>query len=145
MGAFSNYFESGILNATLRANTNTFAFPTTVALALCANAPTETQSGGTIPEITNAGSYARLAITKNNSNWTEVVQVSTSGWIENGAEFLFTTATADWGHVSGWALVTSATYGAGDVIMLGTFPTPRVILSGDAAVIRAGSIDIYLD
>lgn len=143
MGVLSDYAESGFINFVFRANTNAFARPSAIALALCRNAPIESQTGATIPEVTNAGAYARYAVTQNNTNWAEYTQVATSGFSENSTEFLFTTASADWGMVSGWAIVDSATYGAGNVWMCGTFPTARDIRSGDAVVIRAGSLDIY--
>jgi hypothetical protein len=144
MSNFSDYAESGLINFLLRANTNSFARPSAIAIALCSNAPTESQTGATIPELANTGAYARYAVTQDNSNWTEVSQVSNSGFTENAAEFLFATANANWGHVSGYAIVDSATHGAGNVLMLGTFPTPRDVKNGDAVVIRAGSLDIYL-
>lgn len=144
MSNFSNYSESGILNWLLRANTNSFARPSAVAIALCYDAPTETQTGATIPEISDAGAYARYAVTQDNTNWVEVSQVSNSGFTENAVEFLFDTATADWGHVSGYAIVDNVGWGSGNVLMQGTFPTPRDVRNGDAVVIRAGSLDIYL-
>lgn len=143
MGVLSDYAESGFINYIFRANTNSFARPSTVAIALCRNVPLESQTGTTIPEIANAGSYARYAITQNNSNWTEYTQVATSGFSENSVEFLFTTASADWGMVSGWAIVDSVTHASGNSWMCGSFPTPRDIRSGDAVVIRAGALDIY--
>lgn len=143
-GSFNNHVESGILNFLLRANTNSFARPATVAIALCRDVPTESQTGSTIPEITNAGSYARLVVTQNNSNWTEVAQVSDSGNITNLTDLTFATATAAWGHVSGFAIVDNSTYGAGNVLMQGSFDSPREILSGDAPVFRASSVNIYL-
>jgi hypothetical protein len=144
MAHFSDYMESGLMNWLLRANSNTFARPSTIALALCSTPPLESQNGSNIPELPNANGYARYTITQNNSNWTEVSQVAGSGFLENGAEYLFTQITANVGHASGWAIVDSATYGAGNVLMCGQFPNPRVIEAGDAPVIRAGALDIYL-
>jgi len=144
MAHFSNYAESGILNWIFRANSNTFARPAAMALALCSNVPTEAQNGSNIPELPNANGYARFTITQNNSNWTEVGQVAGSGGMDNAAEFLFATINANVGHASGWALVDSATYGAGNVWLCGQFPNPRVIEAGDAPVIRVGALDLYL-
>ncbi len=144
MAQFSDYAESGILNFLLRANSNAFARPSAIAIALCRNVPTESQTGATIPEFPNTGNYARYTVTQNNSNWTEVTQVAGSGFINNGTEFLFNTASADWAHASGFAILDTATHGAGNVIMHGAFATVRDIKSGDAPVYRASSFNIYL-
>jgi hypothetical protein len=144
MGVLSDYAESGFINWIFRANSNSFTRPTGIALALCRNVPSESQTGATIPEVSNAGAYARLPIAQNNSNWVEYTQVATSGFSENVSDLLFTTASADWGMVSGWAIVDSASYGTGNVWMCSSFPTARDIKSGDAVVIRAGSLDIYV-
>lgn len=145
MANFSDYAESGVLNWLFRSNTNTFAAPSTVAVALCSNIPSESQHGGTIPEIANAGSYARVDLgAPANADWTEVAQVSDSGGISSAADITFPTATANWGYVSGVALVTSATWGAGQVLVWGALTTPRVVLSGDTFKFTAGQMNLYL-
>lgn len=144
MAHFSNYAESGILNWLFRANTNSFARPSAIAIALCYGVPTETQNGATIPELPNANGYQRYAVTQNNSNWTESNQVANSGFIENAVEFLFSTLTGDVGHISGYAIVDNSTWGAGNVIICGSFPTARDAKANDAPVIRAGLLDLYL-
>lgn len=145
MANFSNYAESGILNYLFRSNTNTFAAPATVAVALCSNVPSESHDGDTIPEIANAGSYARVDLgAPANSDWTEVAQVSESGGISNAADITFPTATADWGYVSGVAIVTSATHGQGRMLLWGALTTPRVVLNGDTFKFTAGQMNIYL-
>lgn len=145
MPQFSNYAESGILNFLFRANTNTFAAPSNVSIALCSNLPSETQGGNNIPELANAGSYARVNLgAPSNADWSEVSQVAESGNITNSADAVFGPATADWGMASAIAIVDNATYGAGNLLMYGYLTTPRDIRSGDTFTISAGNLAIYL-
>lgn len=146
MPAFSNHFESGILNWIFRSNTNNFTRPDNLAVALCRHVPAETDHGGTIPEITNAGSYARVSLgAPSNSTWTEVSQdASSSGTIDNVSAITFPVATADWGWASGMAIVTSGVYGAGQVVIFGALQTPKYIGSGDQFTFSIGNIDIFL-
>jgi hypothetical protein len=143
---FSNYAESGILNFLFRGNSNSFTRPLEIAVALCSNVPTESQHGGTIPEVANAGSYARANLgAPTNSLFGEVTQnPSDSGLIENSSDITFTTATANWGWVSGIAITDSGVYGAGQVLLYGALTTPREVLSGDTFRLSAGNIDIYI-
>ena len=145
MANFSDYSESGVLNWMFRSNTNSFAAPATVAVALCSGIPSEGNWGATIPEIANAGSYARVDLgAPSNADWSEVSQVSDSGGISNSADITFPTATANWGYVSGVALVTSAAYGGGQVLVWGALTTPRVVLNGDTFKFSAGQMNLYL-
>ena len=45
MAALSDYAESGILNLLLRGNTNTFAAPSNVSIALCSGVPIDSNTG----------------------------------------------------------------------------------------------------
>lgn len=145
MAHFSNYAESGLLNWLFRSNTNNFTRPLTIAVALCSNVPTESQHGGTIPELANTGGYARADLgAPANSSWAEVSQVSDSGLIDNSSQIAFAQASANWGWVSGVAICDSGVHGAGQVLMYGRLTTPREVLSGDTFVFNAGEFDIYL-
>ena len=62
MAALSDYAESGILNLLLRGNTNTFAAPSNVSIALCSGVPIDSNTGATIPELKNGSSYARVSL-----------------------------------------------------------------------------------
>lgn len=146
MPAFSNFAESGILNWMFRSNSNNLLRPNMIAIALCRDVPSETQHGGTIPEVANAGGYARVELgAPSNSVWSEVVQdASSSGTIENSSDITFPTASADWGWVSGMAIVTSGVYGAGQVLLFGALPTPKYVGANDQFKFSAGNIDIFL-
>ena len=144
--AMSNYMESGVLNLILRANTNSFAAPSNVSVSLLTNHDSnwgvDAKNGGTMPEVANAGSYARVSLgAPANADWNEV---STGGATSNSAAVTFPAATAHWGMVSGVALVTSATYGAGRILFHGALTTAKDVTSGDTFKFNAGDLDITL-
>ena len=75
--AMSNYMESGVLNFVLRANSNSFAAPSNVSVALLTNHDSnwgvDAKNGGTMPEVANAGSYARGDLgAPSNADWDEL-------------------------------------------------------------------------
>ena len=144
--SMSNYMESGVLNLVLRANTNSFAAPANVSVSLLANHDTywglDAKNGETMPEVANAGSYARVTLgAPANASWNEV---NANGATSNASVVTFPTATAHWGMVSGVALVTSATHGAGKILFHGALTTARDISSGDTFKFNAGDLDITL-
>lgn len=144
--ALSNYMESGVLNLVLRANTNSFAAPANVSVALLTNHDTywglDAKNGGTMPEVASAGSYARVTLgAPANATWNEV---NANGATSNTSAITFATATAHWGMVSGVALVTSSTHGAGSILFHGALTTARDVSSGDTFKFSAGDLDITL-
>jgi hypothetical protein len=143
----SNYLESGLLNFLFRGNSNNFARPLNISIALCSGVPEEGNHGGNIPEVANAGSYARVNLGgPTNSIFTEISQAFgalSSGNIDNVGAITFPTATADWGYVSGVAIVDSGTYGAGQMLMYGRLATPRAVQTNDTVSFAIGAFDIY--
>lgn len=140
----SNYLESGLINFLLRGNTNNFARPLSLYLALCSNVPDDTSTGNTLPELPNTGSYARLSIgVPANGTWTEITQTGAgSGLTQNVSAFTFAQATADWGYASGVAICDSGVYGAGNVWFWGPLAVARDIKSGDTFQYAAGNFQI---
>ena len=144
--AMSNHMESGVLNLMLRANSNSFAAPTNVSVALLrnhdSNWPIEDGAGDSMPEVASAGSYARKSLgAPANATWDEI---STGGATANSSAITFDPATADWGYVSGVALMTSLTHGAGSILFLGALTTPRIVANGETFRFSAGDLDITL-
>ncbi len=146
MPALSNYAESGLLNWLFRSNSNNFSRPNVLAVALTRNVPNESDNGSNMNEIANAGSYARVSLgAPTNATWTEVNQdASSSGTLDNVSAITFPVATADWGWASGMAIVTSGVYGAGEILMFGALPTPKLIQVNDQFTFAIGNIDIFL-
>jgi hypothetical protein len=147
MAQMSNYLESGLLNYLFRSNTNNWSKPLTVAVALCTNVPAETQHGGTIPELANSNNYERYNLgAPANSIFTEITQAHgtlSSGLIDNAGTITFGPASADWGYVSGIAILDSGVHGAGNLLMYGALANPRDVKMNDTLTISAGALDIY--
>jgi hypothetical protein len=152
MANLSNYAESGLLNFLFRTNTNNFTKPATVAVALCSGIPAESCNGITIPELPNAAGYARVNLgAPANAIFTEVVQTfgdltdsNGSGNISNAGAVVFPVATANWGMVSGVAIVDSGVFGTGQMLIYGALQTPRDVKSGDTFQFNIGDLNLYL-
>ena len=106
--------------------------PATLYYALFTAAPTAA-GGGT--EVTG-GSYARVAVTNNSTNFPNASGATKS----NGADVAFTTASADWGTVTHAAVVKTASgaLGSSDIVYGGPLTVSRVVLNGDSFTIAAG-------
>jgi len=135
----SNYAQSGVFNHLLR--TASLTKPGTIAIALCSNPPTESSTGANCNELANTGAYARYPNASGDVFWSH--EAPGSG--NNIGLVTFTQATADWGYVSGVALVDSATYGAGNIIMYGQLVTPRIVLNGDQFKFNATNLTVVFD
>lgn len=90
MSQMSDYLEAAIINHIFRGTS--FTAPTTLYVSLYTAAPTDA-GGGT--EVTG-GSYARVAVTCNTTNWSAP---GTPGSTSNSLTITFPTATASWGNV----------------------------------------------
>lgn len=133
----SNYLESGVYNHLLR--NSTFSKPSNICLGLTTNNPQDNE--GSYSELANTGSYARVPNCSGNALWSEYVDGS-PGY--NLQEITFPTATADWGYASGIIILDSATYGAGNVLLMGALTSPREIRSGDRFFIPVSGISVQM-
>lgn len=136
MSAFSNYLEDKINDHVL---TNTaFTKPATVYLSLHTGDPGESGTGSEV----SGGSYARVAITNNNTNFPVCPSTGTPTKT-NGQPFSFPTSTASWGTVTHWALYDASS--AGNMIAHGAFSTPRLVASGKTMKVPAGGLTFTLN
>lgn len=143
MPAMSDYLESGVLHHIFRGQS--FPQPATIAVALTSTVPAETQTGATIPELANAGSYARVVVGRGDSAWNFITQsTGESGLVDNASAVTFPTATANWGMVSGVAILDSGVYGAGNLLFHAALTTPRDVRTNDTFQFGAGDIDVFL-
>lgn len=134
--AASDYLEQRVLDFVLRAAAEfTFTSPTTVYVALFTSATDDT-GGGT--EVTNAGAYARTAVTFG------AIGAATDGIMSNSAEVAFPQATGDWGTVGWIALTDNATYGTGNWLYHGALDASKVVDTNDTFKIAIGDLDITL-
>lgn len=114
-----------------------FARPATVYIALFTAAPSDSTFG---TEVTG-GAYARAAVTNNVTNWP----AAAAGAKKNGAAITFATATASWGTVTHFGILshlTSTT--ANNRMFWGALSTSKAISANDVAKFAVSAISITL-
>lgn len=67
-----------------------------------------------------------------------------NGFIKNKEEIVFNTALTDWGWVSGIAILDSADYGSGNLLMYAQLQNPRYVYVGDSIKFDSKSLEISL-
>lgn len=117
---------------------NAWAMPTAY-VALCTAGPGDAASGSGINEVADANNYARKATS--GADWN----AAAAGAIDNANAITFNQASGSWGTVTHFALVSSATWGEGYVIVHGDLTTPKAIDNGDTPEFAAGDLDITCD
>lgn len=132
-GSFSDYLENKVLDHVLGGGD--YTRPATVYVALFTAAPTDA-GGGT--EVTG-GSYARVAVTNNATNWP----AASGGAKSNGTDIAFAEATADWGNIAAFGIFDAIT--SGNLMKWGDLTVSKDVDSGDTAKFAVGELDITLD
>lgn len=145
MAALSNYLENGIIDWLLRGQT--FTPPATVYVALLTAAPSDA-GGGT--EV-SGGSYARVSVTSNMTNWagtqsagSTTASSGTGGTTSNNGTITFPTPTANWGTVTHFALYDAST--SGNLLIWAALTASKTVNNGDAAPsFAAASLTFQID
>lgn len=132
-GSKSDFLENELLDHVL--GNAAYSAPATTYVALYTVAPSDT-GGGT--EV-SGGSYARAAVTNNDTNWP----AASGGAKSNGTEIEFPTATADWGTVVAFAILDADT--GGNFLYWGDLTASKTINNGDTAKFAAGDLDVTED
>ena len=109
--------------------------PATLHLALFTVAPTDA-GGGT--EVSGNG-YSRVAIPNDATNFP----AAAGGAKSNGQEIVFPQATADWGTIVAWALMSAAT--GGSIVFRGAMTPNQQVVANATPKLAAGDLDITLD
>lgn len=130
MGSKSDQFCNKMLDHYLK--TAAFAEPTNIYVALCLSTIEDDDTGATLPSEVTGGSYVR----KTCNTW----DAGASEASENTQTITFATATAVWGTVTDWALVTHST--TGTLLWFGKLTTSKNIATDDTAKFATGDIDI---
>lgn len=138
MSAMSDYLEVQIRTHLWR--TGSMTKPTVAQVALCTAATTDANTGTTITEVANSGSYARIAANPADGTWS--APDSTGGLTDNVGTLTSATATGSWGTISHIAICDSATWGAGNSIVHGALTASKTVASGDVVQFAAGALDI---
>jgi hypothetical protein len=111
-----------------------------LAIALTHDIPTDASTGASMGEVSNAGSYSRVSITSNTSNWS--ADNTTDGNSYNSNVITFPQATADWGWVSGFALCDTSVYGAGNVYVWGALTVPQFVQNTNIFQVQVSGLQI---
>lgn len=129
MGSITNFLEVELLDHVCNA---AYTPATTIYLALATADPTDAATGASMNEVANANAYARTAIT---------FGAAASRAITQNADVDFPQASGGgWGTVTHWAIVTSGTYGSGDVLAHGAFNTSKAVNENDTPSVVSGEI-----
>lgn len=127
MAGLGDTYENIMLDRLLGSGT-----PATVTVALYTAPPTDA-GGGT--EVTG-GSYARVSVTNNATNWP----AAAGGQKSNGTVITWPAATASWGTISHFAIFDSTT-----LMVWGAIGTAKLISSGETAQFNPGTLVITCD
>lgn len=133
MGTFSDFLENELLDHVF--GNAAYTAPATLYLAAFTVAPNDAGTGGT--ECTG-GSYARLAVTNNATNFP----AASGGAKSNGVAFEFIEATAGWGTVV-FIGVYDAVSG-GNFLGGGTLAVSQTVNTGNILRVKIGDMDLTL-
>lgn len=132
-GSKSVYLENKALDIVLGGTA--WSPPGTVYIALSTAAFTNAATGSSMTEV-SGGSYARVAVTNNATNWPN----ASGGVKSNGTIFTFPAATAGWGTVLSFYIVDAAS--AGNVLYGADLTVSRTVATGDTASFAVNSITL---
>jgi len=133
MGSFSNFLENELLDHVF--GNAAYTAPATLYVALFTATPSDA-GGGT--EV-SGGSYARVAVTNNATNFP----AASAGVKSNGTAITFPMATASWGTVAAFGIFDAVT--AGNLLAWGALSASRAVANLDIVYFPAGDLDITLD
>jgi hypothetical protein len=131
-GSFSDYLENKVLDEVFGATA--FAAPATIYVELYTAAPSDSGGGTAV----TGGSYARLAITNNTTNFPN----ASGGSKTNGTAFTWGAASANWGTVVAMGFFDAST--SGNLLAWADLTVSKAVNSGDIASFPASSITITL-
>lgn len=132
MGSITDYLEGELLDHVL--NNSAAPQTATVYLALATADPTDAATGASMNEVADSGSYARKAITFGTAG------TPTARRIIQSATVTFDQATGSWGTITHWAIVDSATHGAGNVLAHGALASSKSVVSGNTPSVASGEV-----
>lgn len=130
MGSLTDFAEDAMLDHVF--NKLSYTPPATVYVALATADPTDAATGASMSEVANANGYVRTAITLSAAAARRITQ--------SGAVTFPQASGGGWGTATHWALVSSNTYGAGDVLAAGAFVASKLINDGNTPSIATTEI-----
>ena len=143
-GPLTNFLENALVDHVFRGTA--YTAPGTLYVSLHTAACSDSSTG---TEVTG-GSYARVAVTSNGTNWANTqasgtgVSSGTSGTTSNSGAITFPSPTANWGLVTHFGIFDAST--SGNQILCQALTVSKTINDGDAAPSFAGgALTIQLD
>lgn len=131
----SDYFEDQVLGKLF--GNQTLTVPGTYYIGLWTATLSDSSTGSTAGEP-SGGSYARVAVTNNGSNWDAVSGGATS----NTNLIAFPMATASWGTVTYVGICDAST--AGNMIAYAQLNSSVTVSQYDTVLFQPGDLDITL-
>ena len=132
MAHMTDYLENKLLDWAIRGQA--FTQLGTVYIGLLTAAPSDSAAG---TEATG-GSYARVAVTCNMSNWagtqgagTTTASSGTGGTTSNNGSITFPAPTANWGTITHLAIYDAAT--SGNMLLWAPLTANKTVNNGDPA------------
>lgn len=137
MSSMSNYLENKLIDHLLRGSA--YTAPSTLYMALCTAAPTDTSTGSNLSEI-SGGNYSRQSLSSNTTNWSATS--GTDGTSTNSVEVKWAGVTWS-GTVTHVAICDAAS--GGNVLFYSGLTTSQTVVSGDSISFGIGSLSIQID
>lgn len=126
MANATNYMEDFLIEKIFRGSAT--AFPANFYVALFKADPGET---GSLAQEVSGGNYARVIYANNGTNWAASVDAGNAKRTSNQVSIVFNNPNADWGTITHWGFMDSATLGAGNMWIYGQLGASRTVYSGD--------------
>jgi hypothetical protein len=131
MGAFTYSLKNSILDFVFGATA--LSTEASHQIALTTTEPTISAAGTEV----SGGSYARVTVTNNKTNWS----AASNGLLSNATAISFPTPTASWGTVVGVDIYNAA---GTTRVAFATLTASKTIGSGDPVSFPIGDLDINL-
>jgi hypothetical protein len=143
-GPLTDYLENKVIDHLFRGTA--YSAPATLYVSLHTAACSDSSAGTEV----SGGSYARVAVTSNGTNWANTqasgtgVSSGTSGTTSNSAAITFPAPTGNWGSVTHFGIFDAST--SGNMILCQALTASKTINNGDAAPSFAGgALTIQVD
>lgn len=138
-GSKSDFLEKAILNYLMGGTAITLG--SAVYFGLSTALYSDAATGAAMSEVTG-GAYARVAVTRNTTNFPAATGASPATML-NGTAITFPTATAVWGTVQSFYILDAAT--TGNILYGGDLVTAKSIIVGDTASFAIGALTLTED
>jgi len=134
MSEMSNFLEDEILDHILGEGAKTFS-PAGLWIALSTGTLTDTSTGASMTEVADSNNYSRQAVSFNDASGGSATS--------NGA-VSFTATGGSWGTITDFAIVDSATHGAGNVFFYSALDNSRIVNDGDTLTFADTAVTVSI-